>query len=80
MPLLPTAAAQLPTAAQYTNQQLAGIPSEKYAYQKGEIRKNICQYQGGRVTFSTLFLYLSLAGGNLSRKIEVSNGNTLIER
>ena len=27
-----------------------------------------------------LFLYLSLSSGNLSRKIEVSNGNTLIER
>ena len=27
-----------------------------------------------------VFLYLSLSSGNLSRKIEVSNGNTLIER
>ena len=27
-----------------------------------------------------VFLYLSLSSGNLSRKIEVSNGKTLIER
>ena len=31
-------------------------------------------------TPAIFFLYLSLSSGNLSRKIEVSNGNTLIER
>ena len=58
MPLLPTAAAQLPQ--RQLPQRKIKSSSEKYAYQKGEIRKNICQYQGGRVTFSTLFYIFPL--------------------